>query len=453
MNMLTNIDIWKTRLQDVSRPKAFFLKSLRILILTLKGFHNDNCQLRASALTFYSLISVVPVMAMAFGIAKGFGFEKMLQKQLLQNIPGQEEGLLYIIDFARKLLENTRGGLVAGIGVVVLFWSVIKVLGNIESSFNHIWKIQESRSLDRKFSDYLSIALIAPILVIMSSSVSVFIATQVTLITEKTKLFEVFSPFILSSLKLLPYGIIWILFSFIYIFMPNTKVRFISGVFAGVIAGTIYQLVQVAYIYFQVTIANYNAIYGSFAALPFFIMWLQLSWFVVLLGAEISFYHQNSETYQFHQTYSRITLYLRKLLTLRIVHLLVMNFSQGKKPLTVNQLAHAVELPLPLAQQLLTALVESKLVSGTPVKETAEFAYQPAKAIDLLTVKFVIDTLEQKGENDIHLAQTDEIAALSNILEQFDEIVEQNPANLLLKDIPTNKSPYEHQTPLSLKRT
>jgi len=130
-----------------------------------------------------------------------------------------------------------------------------------------------------------------------------------------------------------------------------------------------------------------------------------------------------------------------------------MNFSQGKKPLTVNQLAHAVELPLPLAQQLLTALVESKLVSGTPVKETAEFAYQPAKAIDLLTVKFVIDTLEQKGENDIHLAQTDEIAALSNILEQFDEIVEQNPANLLLKDIPTNKSPYEHQTPLSLKRT
>lgn len=436
MNIFPKIDIWGPRLQDVSRTKAFFLKSLRILLLTLKGFHNDNCSLRASALTLYSLISVVPVMAMAFGIAKGFGFEKMLQKQLLENIPGQEEGLLYIIDFARKLLENTRGGVVAGIGVVVLFWSVIKVLGNIESSFNHIWKVEESRSFERKFSDYLSITLIAPILVIMSSSVSVYITTQVMVITKKAELLEMFSPFIFGSLRLLPYGLIWILFSFMYIFMPNTKVRFFSGVVAGVIAGTIYQLVQVGYIYFQVKIANYNAIYGSFAALPFFILWLQLSWFVVLLGAEISFYYQHGEVYRSKRRYECITPAIKKLLALRIVHLVVMNFLKGEKPLASSQIANLLELPLPLIRQLLAELVKGGIVSGVSGKEPEKLTYQPARAVDLLTVKSIIDALEQQGEDDIPLVQTEEVAALSDILRQFDEAIAQHPVNILLKDIP-----------------
>lgn len=430
--------LWEIRLQELSRTKAFFLKYLRILLLTLSGFREDNCSLRASALTLYSLLSVVPVAATAFGIAKGFGFERILERQLLENIPGQEQGINYIIDFARRLLENTKGGVVAGIGVAVLFWTVMKVLGNIESSFNHIWKVQESRSFVRKFSDYLSIVLIAPILVILSSSVSVFITTQIAIFTEKIKVLEVVSPFILSSLRLLPYGLIWFLFSFMYIFMPNTEVRFFSGVLGGVIAGTIYQLVQVAYIYFQIKIANYNAIYGSFAALPFFVVWLQLSWLVVLLGAEISFHHQHIGTYQFVRRYSQIAPSLKKLLVLQVAHLLVVNFSQGKSALTTGQIAHNLELPVPVVLQILTELVESGTMSRISIKGESEFAYQPAKAINLLSIKSILDALEQKGDHDLPLSTMEKLPAMIDLLRQFDEVVEHCSANVLLKDIPAD---------------
>ena len=298
-------DIWRIRLKDQPRKKTLLIKPLRIILLALRGFDENKCQLRASALTFYTLLSIVPVVAMAFGISKGFGLDKMLEKQLLEKLPGQQEVVTQIITFARTLLDNTKGGMIAGIGVAVLFWTVIKVLGNIEKSFNDIWGIKEARSLGRRFSDYLSVMLLCPVLLIMSSGATVFLATQITLLTEKFAFLGVFAPAIFLIVKLLPFCVIWALFSFIYIFMPNTKVYFKSGLIAGIAAGTIYQVVQWIYINFQVGVSKYNAIYGSFAALPLFLVWLQLSWLIVLLGVEISFARQNVDTYEF-ECFSRL---------------------------------------------------------------------------------------------------------------------------------------------------
>jgi len=224
VNFITG-DIWRIRLEDLPRKKSFFIKQLRIFLLSARGFDEDKCQLRASALTFYSLISIVPVAAMAFGIAKGFGFEKLLEKQLMNQFSGQEDVLTTVISFANSLLANTKGGLLAGVGIMVLFWAVIKVLGNIEYSFNDIWGIKEGRTLGRKFSDYLSVMLLCPILMILASSVTVFITTQITLITAKVALLGMFSSIIFFVLKLLPYCLIWVLFTFLYIFMPNTKIN------------------------------------------------------------------------------------------------------------------------------------------------------------------------------------------------------------------------------------
>ena len=181
-------DIWRLSLRKLSRRKSFIIKQLRIVLLAFRGFDEDKCQLRASALTFYSLLSIVPVVAMAFGIAKGFGFEKVLEQQLLTKLPGQEEVLQQVIAFANSFLETVRGGVIAGIGVLLLFWTVVKVLGNIEKSFNDIWGIKEARSFGRKLSDYLSIMVVCPIFVILSSSITVFIATQLTLIIDKISL-------------------------------------------------------------------------------------------------------------------------------------------------------------------------------------------------------------------------------------------------------------------------
>ena len=197
-----------------------------------------------------------------------------------------------------------------------------------------------------------------------------------------------------------------------------------------------YQLVQIGYIYFQVQISNYNAIYGSFAALPFFVMWLQLSWFVVLLGAEISFFHQHRKTWHYYQQYEQLSPYLRKLLALHVAHILVRNFADGKPALTATQLTQLTQTPLPLIQQSLDMLLESGIISKTPVKGELDLAYQPAKALDLISIKYALTSLDRKGLEDSQVLQTPHIDQLAKLLEQFEAALEQHPANRLLKEMP-----------------
>jgi len=429
------VDIWRMRLADLPFGKSFLIKQLRIIILALRGYDEDRCLLRASSLTFYTLLSIVPIVAMFFGVAKGFGFEKRLEKEIFEKFPGQEEVLGQVIAFANSLLEQTKGGIIAGIGLLVLFWSVLKVLGHIEMALNDIWEIKESRSWGRKFSDYLSIMLISPILVLMSGSVTVFITTQVEHITQRVALLGVFSPLISILLKLIPYVLIWVLFTILYIIMPNTKVNFKAGLVGGVVAGTLYQIAQLAYISFQVGAARYNAIYGSFAALPLFLMWLQISWWIVLFGAELSFANQNVHTYEYEPDCLNISPGFKKLLTLQVAHLLIRNFSDGEKPLTYSQISNRLAMPVRLVHNIIFDLVASGLVSEIKTKADKEFAYQPARDIHLLTIKYVLEALERNGTDTVPVAKTEEYRALSAALKNFSDAMESSPANKLLKDI------------------
>ncbi|MDD5775275.1 MAG: YihY/virulence factor BrkB family protein, partial [Candidatus Omnitrophica bacterium] len=198
-------DIWRIRSAALPKRKSFFLKLLRIVLLGVRNFDQDKCNLRASALTYYSLLSIVPILAVAFGIAKGFGLEKLLEKVIIERLPGQEEIVSNMIGFSHALLENTKGGLVAGIGVAVLLWTVIKVLGNIEKSFNDIWGIKKMRTMGRRFADYLSIMFICPVLLILASGTTVFIGTQARMLVSKLSFLGPVSSLILFGLEFLPY--------------------------------------------------------------------------------------------------------------------------------------------------------------------------------------------------------------------------------------------------------
>ena len=234
--------IWITRRGERPAIQWLLIRLVRTVILSFRGFARHHGPLRASALTFFTLLSLVPVAAMAFGIAKGFGFEKRLQRELLDQFAAQQEVVAQVIGFAQNMLDNTKGGMIAGIGVVVLFWAVIKVLGNIENSFNHIWGVR-SRTFIRKLSDYLTIMLVCPVLVIMSGSVTVFITSQVSAISGRFELLQMVGPVIFVGLKLLPYTLIWVLFTLTYMIMPNTRVRFDGALLAGILAGSAYQAV------------------------------------------------------------------------------------------------------------------------------------------------------------------------------------------------------------------
>lgn len=429
------IELWRIKLSNVSGLKYFFIRQLRIVILAFKGFDEDKCTLRASALTLYSLLSVVPVLAMAFGIAKGFGFEKVLKEQLLLKFQGQEKVIMKIIEFAQSMLTKTRGGMVAGIGVVFLLFIVIRVLGNVENAFNTIWGIKNPRSLSRKFSDYLTVIVISPILFISSSSLTMFIASQVQYITNQIALLGTISPAIFGMIKLFPYIIICILFAFIYIFMPNTKVKFKSGLLAGLTGGIIFQLLQWGYLNFQIGVSRYNAIYGSFAALPLFIIWLQISWLIVLFGAEISFAHQNVETYEFEPDCLKVSYNFKKLLSLRIMNLLVKDFCKGRTKREASDITRTLGVPIRLVRELIFNLEKAGLVSRVKQEESESIAFQPAIKVDKITIKNVVDKMEKKGTNNIPLKRSEELDELSKSLKEFDEILKKSPANKLLKNI------------------
>jgi membrane protein len=339
-----------------------------------------------------------------------------------------------VIEFSQALLTNVRGGLIAGIGIALLFWTVIKVLGNIEQSFNDIWGVKEGRSLGRKISDYLSIMLICPLLLIMSSSLTVFITSQVTLITQKIALLGYVSGVIFFIMKFLPYLVVWVVFSFMYKFMPNTRVSFKASILAGVIAGTLYQIVQWIYIFFQIGVANYNAIYGSFAALPLFLVWLQVSWLVVLFGAEISFAVDNEETYEFEAEASNTSIRLKRLLGLRIVQLCEKKFQQAEEPLEASEIAHKLEAPMRLVREILYELVGANVLSEVKGGEEEE-RYQPAQDLENLTVRKVMDLLDKRGFDDPYLVKREEIEKLSLKLDAMNQLLEKSSENVLLKDL------------------
>jgi membrane protein len=428
-------DIWRIREKDLPRPKSFLLRTLRVMILSVRGLSSERVALRASALTFYSLLSIVPVAAMVFGIAKGFGFESALERLLLSSLEGQEEIVRKIVDFAHALLEDVKGGFIAGLGLLILFYTIIKILSLIENALNEIWGIKKPRSLSRKITDYLSVMLIGPVLFFMSSTLTVFISSSVQQIIEGTSVLKVVSPGISFLLQFLPYISLWLLFSFVYIFIPNTKIKFSSGVLGGVIAGTLYHVFQFFYISLQIGVAKYNAIYGGFAALPLFFIWMQTGWLIVLLGAEIAFAHQNVETYEFEQECLTVSHAFKRLLSLRILHFIVRDFWRGGKPYNSRQIAHDLEIPIRLVNEILFELVASGLASEVKADEGTGIAYEPARDPDSMTIKNVIDTLEQHGSDDIPVAQTEELRQLSESLKTFSDLVEKAEANRKLKEI------------------
>jgi membrane protein len=428
-------DIWRIRLKGLSRSKSFFIRLVRIIALAVRGFDENKCMFRASALTFYSLLSIVPVIALIFGIAKGFGLQERVAAQVLEKMKGHEEVANRIITFANSLLDKASGGVIAGVGVVFLFWTIISLLGNIEKSFNDIWGVVKPRTFARKFSDYLVTMLVCPILLAVAGGVTIFLSGQIQTLTEKFPLLKNFGPVFWLALRLLPYVTIWVSFTFIFIFMPNTKVKFVSSLIAGIVAGALFQLIQWAYVNFQVLITARYAIYGSFAALPLFLLWLQMSWLIVLFGAEVSFAHQNVETYEFEPDCLSASKSFKKLLSLLIVQRLVKKFCNGEKPADASQLAHELEIPIRLVRQILYELSESAVLSEVRNSKDREFAYQPATDVDKITIKFVTDQLERHGTSDIPVAKLGELDKLYNYLRQLGEVIEKSPANVLLKDI------------------
>jgi membrane protein len=426
-------EIWLLHEQKLPPFKAALIKSLKIALLSAQGFTRDLCTLRASALTLYSLLSIVPVIAMLFGVAKGFGFEKTLTERLIEQAHQQDELVLKVINFAQNLLDSTKGGVVAGIGIVVLFWTIISLIGNIEESFNHIWKIGRNRSISRKFSDYLSLMFLAPIILIVASSITVLLNTEITWLITLIELPEFGTWLVIKVLGLLPLLLMIGLFTFTLSFMPNHKINFRAGLIAGVVTGILYDMLQTAYIGLQIGVSNYNAIYGSFAAIPLFVVWLQVGWMIVLFGCEIAFYLQYYENYCNNNRFSNLSFSLQKTIALQVTHLLIKNFSQLNTPLTADDIAARLVMPIAIIQPILGKLTASHILVEFNIPEEEDDVYQPAVDTNLLTIAYVINALEQCGQN--HLPDINQERLFMDAVGDFRKLMETSKQNCLLRDI------------------
>jgi membrane protein len=428
-------DIWRISLNEYSRTKSFFIRQLRVLVLAVRGFDEDKCSFRASGLTLYMLISIVPILAMMFGIAQGFGLQARLVEQIKTRLAGQEEIAERLIGYSSKLLENTSGGIIAGIGIIFLLWAVIKVLSSIEQSFNEIWGVTTNRSLGRKFSDYLSFMLVCPILLVIAGSTTAAIRGGILELRDKFEFLSLIGPVFTITIKLLPLCTLWLMFTFVFIFMPNTKVKFTSGMIAGIIVGTIFQIVQWIYFTMQIGVSKYSAIYGSFAALPLFLIWLKTSWLVILFGGELSFAYQNVETYEFEHDSLTVSHSHKKKLSLLITQLLVKHFCEGQQPLTAQDISHQLEIPIRLVRQILSELVDAKVISEVNHTKEQEEAYHPARDVNDLTIKYVLDSLEHRGSDKVPVIKSNELEKITNSLNSFDNLIGTSPDNISLKNI------------------
>lgn len=430
-------DIWQIPLRELPRGRSILIKQLRILMLALRGFNEDRVSLRASALTYYTLFSIVPIVGLAFGIAKGFGLEAYLEGQLQAALQGREEVFNWIMSFSKSMLETARGGMVAGVGLIILIYTIFMVMHNIETSFNDIWQVKKMRDWTRMLSDYFAVMFIGPLFLILSGAATVFLNTQVSQFSENIRFLGFLSPVLFFLMNLVPYLLIWMMLTILYMIMPNTKVKFSSALIAGIIAGTLFQLIQWGYIYFQVGVSRYNAIYGSFAALPLLLLVMQITWLVVLFGAELSYANQNVENYEFEAESQNISPLNKKILSLYVMQLLICFFRDGITPPDSSKIGHNLEMPNKLVRSILNDLVEVKLVNEIKVNGSKEIGYQPALDINQISIQMVMERLDKKGIDFMLVKNTEALTALKSAVESFHKKLEASNHNQLLKDLPS----------------
>lgn len=446
--------IWSMRLNEFSTRKAMFFRAIRILIISIRGIYEDKIQQRAAAITLYSLLSIVPIAALGFGIAKGFGYENFLEEkvkdylrdkaQYFVNETGASSSTIFqgysdavdnLITFSNEALARTKGGLIAGIGIILLFWAVMKVLSNVENSFNDIWQVKKGRRYLRKYSDYLSIMIISPVFFITAIAVNVFINHKLVDISKQVEVVHMISPVLFKILKTVPYLLIILLFTLLYLIMPNTKVKFSSGLTGGIIAGIIFQIVQMAYVRFQIGVSSNNAIYGSFAAIPLFIIWIQISWLIVLFGAKISFATQNADMYEFESEAENMSNYSHRIIAMVVIHTIIMNFNAGKKPLTQVELSKILRIPTSILNIVLSDLVRTSILSEVLTENPNIVGFQPAQSIDHFSISYVIENIDKLGEHYAIESKSDLALKLKSINENFFKVFEKSDYNILIKDL------------------
>ncbi|MDR0725187.1 MAG: YihY/virulence factor BrkB family protein [Prevotellaceae bacterium] len=425
-------DIWHLNIDVLSKRKAFWVRQLKVILITVREFNNGKVNLQASSLSFYLLMSIVPIVAIVFAVSSGFGIEYYLREWLTETFPDQHEVVNKMLSLAESALKDARGSWITGVGIGVLLWSSLSMFVRIEEALNSIWQAKRHRSWARRFSDYLSIMLIAPVLLILSNSITVSFRFYLDAVVEQIPFLGTIKPLIFNFLPVL---LIWIIFTLLYVVMPNVKVRFVPALIAAIIAGTVFYCIEQVYIYSQVSISKYNAIYGSLAAIPLFLLCARIGWQIVLFGAELSFAYQNIDSYEDeimeqeninHLNFTTLSIYVLKNIT--------DIFKAGDPPKLVSRLSEELGLSIRSLNVIIKALIKCGLILEVNTAHKDD-AYVPAMDINRITLKLVLKKLENLGGNITLEKSHIDLERISNIVENIYDHADKEIAELKIIDI------------------
>lgn len=387
-------DIWRIPRSKVSGKRYFFYGIIKKLFLTIRAFTEKQILESAAALTYSTLLAFVPITAVVFAVARGFGQSIYIEQWFRELLESQPQVAETIIGFVNSYLVHTQGGIFLGIGLIVMLWTVLALTSRIERTFNDIWQVKKPRSVFRTVTDYLAMFFMVPIIIVVMSGLSIFIATTADKIDK-----DIIAPFVQFLIDVMPYIFMIGVFTVLYVFMPNTKVKFTSAIVPGILTGFAMQLLQLAYINSQVWVSSYNAIYGSFAALPMFMLWIYISWTICLFGAQLTYANQNLERYAFMTRSKDICIKYRIRMSALILSIICRRFKEGKAPATAFELRKQTNIPISIVNEILYNLMRTQMVSEIISDDKGEIPrYQPAQDIDRLTYGMMLDNLESFGK-------------------------------------------------------
>ena len=394
------IGIWRIKRGDVSPVCYLFINVLKTVLLAVRFFTTKRVLTRASALTYSTLLAIVPICAVVFAIARGFGYSKYIEMWFRDALSTQPQVAEAIIGFVNSYLVHTKSGIFLGIGLLFMLYTVLMLVNNIEDAFNEIWQVKKGRSVFRTFTDYLAMFFLAPILIVLSSGISIYLAT----VTENMPDFMMMDTAVRYMIDLSPYVLMSLIFIALYVFMPNTRVKFSSVIIPGILAGIAMQGLQFVYIHSQIFLSSYNAIYGSFAALPLFMLWTQISWTICLFGAELCYTNQNLDYYDYDVNAGEISHRYKILLCSLLMNRICKRFSYGGKPYTLLELREDTSIPIRFVTDLVYELIDTGLlIEITNDEKGEESRFVPAMDTQNMTLGTMIDRLESCGQWKIDL--------------------------------------------------
>ncbi len=410
----------RVRTQWLPQGRAFFS-------VVRQKVQDDALSLRAMGLTYVTLLSLVPLLAAMFAVLKAFGVHNLIEPSLAQALePLGEQGA----EITRRILDfvsNLRVGVLGAVGVAALFYTVVSLISKIEDSFNYIWQVRHSRTWGKKCSDYLSVVLVGPVLVF--TALTVIASAQSHTVVQYMMANELLGPLIIVAAQLMPFAFLCIAFTFLYVFVPNTAVRFGSALLGGVVAAVLWQLAGVGFAAFIAASARYAAIYSSFAILVFFFIWVYASWLIILVGAEVACFHQHPNSYR--AKLDGKTPLSRERLALTALAAITRRYLAEQAPWSVAALAKNMRVQL----SALEPLIDTLLAKGVLLQTVEPEGIVPGRPPEQIAVASVLAILRAPGEEPAAIDGGDAVSAL---LDRRNRAVEQALDGITLRSLATD---------------